>query len=98
MPRLRWLCFYSFVFFVIAVTVTTFFLEMERMEELSATLDARMNTLVKLTRENQTLHDKIDYYSTTAGIARLAREEFNLVRPGEKIYRLEIVSSDRLIN
>jgi len=32
---------------------------------------------------------KIAYYSTPEGIARLARQEFNLVLPGERIYILK---------
>jgi cell division protein FtsB len=79
-----------------AATVATLFREAGRIERLSNVLEARMQELVELTRKSQELQDKIDYYSSPSGIAYLAREEFNLVRPGERIYRIEIVSEDEL--
>ena len=42
------------------------------------------------------LKQKIEYYSTPEGIARLAREQFNLVLSGEVIYKIEITSNDVL--
>ena len=80
-----------------AVTVVTLFREVGRVERLSNVLDARMEELVELTRKSHELQEKISYYSSPAGIAFLAREEFNLVRPGERIYRIEIVSEDELL-
>jgi cell division protein FtsB len=79
-----------------AVTVVTLFREVGRIERLSGVLEARMEELVELTRKSQELQEKISYYSSPAGIAYLAREEFNLVRPGERIYRIEIISEDEL--
>jgi cell division protein FtsB len=81
-----------------AVTVSTLFREIGRVDRLSDVLDVRMEGLVVLKRKNQALEDKISYYSSTAGIIDLAREEFNLVRPGEKMYKIEIISEDKLRN
>ncbi|MCL2683901.1 MAG: septum formation initiator family protein [Synergistaceae bacterium] len=78
------------------VVIFTIFREAGRIERLSDAMEARMEELVELTRKNQELQEKINYYSSPAGIAFLAREEFNLVRPGERIYRIEIVSEDEL--
>ncbi|MDR1651600.1 MAG: septum formation initiator family protein [Synergistaceae bacterium] len=96
MPKLRWVIIYAVTTFIMAVTVATFFREVGRIERLSDELELRMGELVELTRKNQELQEKISYYTTPAGMAFLAREEFNLVRPGEKIYRIEIVSEDML--
>lgn len=96
MPKLRWVILYAVAAFIVAVTIVTFFKEYDRIERLSATLDSRMEELVELTRKNQEIQEKISYYKTPAGIAHLAREEFNLVKPGERIYRIEIVSDDSL--
>ena len=96
MPKLRWIILYAFAAFIVAVTVVTFFKEVSRIDRLSAALESRMEELVELTRKNQEIQEKISYYKTPAGIAHLAREEFNLVKPGEKIYRIEIISEDRL--
>lgn len=96
MPRLRWILVYAIAAFIVAVTLVTFFKELGRIERLSAVLEARMEELVELTRKNQELQEKISYYKTPAGIAHLAREEYNLVNSGEKIYRIEIISGDPL--
>ena len=79
-----------------AVSVATLFKEIGRIDRLSDALEAKMEELVELTRKNQELQEKISYYSSPDGIAYLAREEYNLVRPGEKIYRIEIISEDQL--
>jgi cell division protein FtsB len=96
MPKLRWLVVYAVITFIIAVTVVTFFKEIGRIERISDALDIKMKELVELTRKNQELDEKVAFYSSSAGIAYLATVEYNLVRPGEKKYKLEIISDDRL--
>lgn len=93
-PRLRWVIFTAAITFLAAVMITSFFKEANRIETLSTTLDKRMEELVAVERDSQALQEKIDYYSTPAGIARLAREQFNLVRSGEIIYKIERISTD----
>ncbi len=95
-PRLRWIIFAAAVTFLIAVLLTSFFKELERIDVLSGTLDKRMEELVTEERKSQELKQKIEYYSTPEGIARLAREQFNLVLSGEVIYKIEITSNDVL--
>ena len=55
-----------------------------------------MEELVAEERKSQELKQKIEYYSTPEGIARLAREQFNLVLSGEVMYKIEITSNDVL--
>ena len=76
--------------------LTSFFKELERIDNLSKALDERMEELVKEERKAQELQQNVDYYSTPEGIARLAREQFNLVISGEKIYKIEVVSKEPL--
>ena len=94
MPKIRWLLVYAVTSFIMAVTVVTLLREIGRIERLSSVLETKMEELVELTRKTQELQEKVTYYSSPAGIAYLAREEFNLVRPGERIYRIEIISGD----
>ena len=82
-PRLRWVIYMAAVTFLIAVLLTSFFKEFERIDNLSSTLDERMEELVEEERKTQQLERDINYYSTPEGIARLAREQFNLVISGE---------------
>jgi len=95
-PRLRWIIFAAAVTFLIAVLLTSFFKELERIDVLSGTMDKRMEELVAEERKSQELKQKIEYCSTPEGIARLAREQFNLVLSGEVIYKIEITSNDVL--
>ena len=95
-PRLRWIIFAAAVTFLIAVLLTSFFKELERIDVLSGTMDKKMEELVAEERKSQELKQKIEYYSTPEGIARLAREQFNLVLSGEVIYKIEITSNDVL--
>ena len=59
-------------------------------------LDRRMDELIRITRQTQILEERIRYYRTPEGVGRLAREEFNLFLPWEKVYRIEVVSADPL--
>ena len=95
-PRLRWIIFTAGVTFLIAVLLTSFFKEFERIDILSGTLDKRMEELVAEERKSQELKQDIEYYSTPEGIARLAREQFNLVQSGEVMYKIEITPADTL--
>jgi cell division protein FtsB len=93
-PKLRWVLFTAVITFLISVMVTSFFKEIKKVEELSATLDKRMEERIAVERDSQELKRKIEFYSTPEGIARLAREQFNLVHSGEVLYKIEVVSSD----
>ena len=95
-PRLRWVVYMAAVTFLTAVLLTSFFKEVERIDNLSSTLDERMEELVEEERKTQQLERDINYYSTPEGMARLAREQFNLVLSGETIYKIEITSTDPL--
>ncbi len=88
--------FAAAVTFLIAVLLTSFFKELERIDVLSEALDKRMEELVAEERKSQDLKQNIEYYSTPEGIARLAREQFNLVLSGEVMYKIEITSDDVL--
>lgn len=96
MPKIRWLAVYAVTTFIMAVTVVTFFKEIGRIERLADVLEAKMEEVVELTRKNQELQEKIDYYSSPDGIAYVATEQYNLVRPGDKIYEIVLVSGDQL--
>lgn len=96
MPRLRWVLLCAVATLLLAVTATSFVLEMRRSERLVRALDRRMDELIRITRHTQSLEEKIRYYRTPEGVARLAREEFNLFLPGERVYRIQEVSGDPL--
>lgn len=93
-PRLRWVIFAAVVAFLVAALMTSFFRELTTIDRLSGTLDRRMEELVREKRKTQDLKQKLEYYGTPEGMARLAREKFNLVQSGEKMYKIEVTSTD----
>lgn len=51
-------------------------------------LDAADARLTVLTRENERLGERAEVLRTDAEIERLAREQYNLVRPGEEAFAI----------
>ena len=94
-PKLRWVAFGAAVTFLIAVLLTSFFKELEKIDVLASALDKRMEELVAEERRTQKLKQDIRYYSTPEGIERLAVEQFNLVRSGDRIYKIEVTPQRR---
>lgn len=93
-PKLRWVFFIAAVTFLVAVLLTSFFKEINKIDTLTAVLDSRMEELVAAERKTQKLKQDIKYYSSPEGIARLATEQFNLVKSGDRIYKIETTSPD----
>ncbi|MDT8284671.1 MAG: septum formation initiator [Thermovirgaceae bacterium] len=96
MIRLRWVALIAAGLCFLAIVGTAYVLELRKITRLSSIIDRRMDQLVAMTRDVQVLKEKIIFYKTPEGVARLAREQFNLTFPGEMIYRIEIVSEDSL--
>lgn len=96
MVRLRWVMALAVLGVVLAIIGTGTFIELRRASRLKTLVDTRMEELVRLSRTIQELQGQLRYLQTPEGIARKARQEFNLTFPGEKIYRIEIQSEDRL--
>ncbi|WP_198470114.1 FtsB family cell division protein [Acetomicrobium sp. S15 = DSM 107314] len=94
MLRLRWILCLTIVGLIAAILTTSYLMELSRLRHLSSAIDQRVAELVRLKRGIQDKEEKILYYKTEEGIAREAREQFNLVMPGERIYRIEVASPD----
>lgn len=96
MVKLRWVMVLAVLGVVLAIIGTGTVIELRRASRLKALVDARMEELIRLSRTIQDLQGQLSYMQTPEGIARRARQDFNLAFPGEKIYRIEIQSEDRL--
>ncbi len=96
MIRLRWVALITAGLCFLAIVGTAYILELRKIGRLGSIVDERMDRLVAITRDVQVLKEKILFYKTPEGVARLAREQFNLTYPGERIFRIEIVSGDSL--
>jgi cell division protein FtsB len=98
MPRLRWVLLATLAVVFFTMTVAGYVTEFRRTARLADAVDRRMAELVHLSRKIQEMKEQVAFYETQEGLARLAREQFNLVKPGEKIYRLEVLSPDRVLS
>lgn len=96
MLRLRWIVLAAIVILFVTIMGTAYILEWRQVDRLSSTLDERMVVLVEKTRSLQDLRERISFYSTAEGVAHLARDQYNLVMPGEMIYRIVVTSKDVL--
>lgn len=94
-PRLRWVIYFAAITFMMAVMLTSFYKEFERVNRLSVALEKRMDVLINEERRHQELKDKIALYSTQEGIARLARERYQMVKSGEVLYDIKAPSVDK---
>lgn len=70
--------------------------ESSRVRFLEEMVSDRESEVQALRQKLQRTKDRLEFYRTPEGKARLAREHFNLVLPGEKIYRISIESGDVL--
>ena len=96
MIRLRWVALITAGLCFLAIVGTAYILELRKIGRLGSIVDDRIDRLVAVTRDVQVLKEKILFYRTPEGVARLAREQFNLTLPGERIFRVEVVSGDLL--
>lgn len=79
-----------------AVLTTALAREWSRVQFLREALVQSESEVQFLNRELERAQEKLDFYRTPEGKARLAREHFNMVFPGEKIYRISVESGDHL--
>ncbi len=90
MLRLRWILLAAALSLFAAIMGTAYFLELQKISRLTAAVDERMARLVSMSRTVQELQEKVVFYGTPEGVAHLAREQYNLAFPGERVYKIEV--------
>lgn len=96
MPRLRWIILGCVFAFILSIALTAYINEVTKIVKLKDRLDSRMDQLVRKSRTIEDYRSKIDFYSSPRGVEKLAREDFNMKYPDEKVYRIVITSDDNL--
>ncbi len=89
-PRLRYVVLFAVSSFIVAVIAATFSTEVSKIKVLNNSLDKKMAELEKLERTNQELKRRLENAKTSTAVEREARDKYNLLKPGEKMYRIEI--------
>jgi len=70
----------------ILITMTVYYFEFRRLARLTAAVDEGSARLAELERSVRNYREKVAFYETEEGMAHLAREQYNLVLPGERIF------------
>ncbi len=96
MPRLRWIILGCVFAFILSIALTAYINEVTKIVKLKDRLDSRMDQLVRKSRTIEDYRSKIDFYSSPRGVEKLAREDFNMKYPDERVYRIVITSDDNL--
>ncbi len=93
MPSLRRIFFIVLAVLGLALTLTYYRFEFDRIAKLRESIvkgEAELNRR----KENVRIYrEKVDFYKTKEGIQHLAREQYNLVQKGEQVFLL--VSPDQ---
>jgi cell division protein FtsB len=78
----------TLLFFIAA---TVYYFEFKNLVRLNIDVAESSARLAEKERIVRDYREKVDFYRTEEGIAHLAREQYNLTFPGERVY---IVKSD----
>jgi cell division protein FtsB len=93
-PRLRWVFAAGIAVLMIFIAGTAYFFEIRKLARLRAAVEERSLQLAEKERGVRKYREKIEFYKTEEGIAHLAREEYNLTFPGERVFLVVSVSAD----
>jgi cell division protein FtsB len=94
MPRLRWIFVAAMVTLFLFIAGTVYFFEIQKIARLRLAVAARSAVLAEKERSVKELREKVAFYNNDEGIAHLAREQHNLVFPGERVFMIVGASSD----
>jgi cell division protein FtsB len=93
-PRLRRIFVAAIVTLFLFIAGTTYFFEIQKLARLSIMVAERSAKLAEKERSVREYREKVNFYKTKEGIAHLAREQYNLAFPGERVYVIAGASSD----
>ncbi|MDR3231524.1 MAG: septum formation initiator [Synergistaceae bacterium] len=94
MPRLRWIIAAALVLLLLFIAGTVYTFECRRIGHLNAVVRERSAVLADRERSVREYREKVNFYKTKEGTAHLAREQYNLAFPGERVYIIVNASSD----
>jgi cell division protein FtsB len=93
-PRLRWVFAAGIAVLITFIAGTAYFFEIKKLTRLRAAVEESSLRLDEKERSVRKYREKIEFYKTEEGIVHLAREEYNLILPGERVFFVVSVSAD----
>ena len=82
------------VLLILSIAVTYYLFEFRNIMELQEDIKESEAILAERLKSVRDYEEKVAFYKTREGIEHLAREQYNLVKPGEHIFLLQ--SSDTI--
>ena len=89
MPPLRRILIASILLLALSITVTYYIFEFSRIVQLDGAIEKQETVLEELRENVRSYQDQVAFYKTREGIEHLAREQYNLVLPGERMILLK---------
>jgi len=93
MPRLRWIFIAAFAILLFFIAATVYYFEFQNLTRLKFDVAKNSARLAEKERNVMNYREKVAFYKTDEGIAHLAREQYNLAFPSERVYNIERASS-----
>ena len=94
MPRLRWMFVAALASLLFLIAATVYYFEFRKLTRLKFAVAESTARLAEKERNVRDYREKIAFYKTDEGIAHLAREQYNLAFPGERVYIINMDSSE----
>ena len=85
MPPLRKILMAALVLLLILIVGTHYFFEARRIAQLSAAVEEREALLREKQDSVRDYREKVSFYRSEEGIEHMAREQYNLIFPGERV-------------
>ena len=88
MPPVRRILIAAGAFLLLSIVVTYYIFEVSRIAQLEEAIQAGESTLRERRLSLRDYREKVAFYKTQEGIEHLAREQYNLVGKGERVFLL----------
>ena len=88
MPPLRRILIWTVLILFLAIIFTYYAFEINNIFKLTEAKAEREAMLEEKRQLVESYKDKVEFYKTKEGIEHLAREQYNLVAPGERVILL----------
>lgn len=79
----------AFILLLLLIAGTHYFFEVRRIAQLNAAVEEKEELLRRKQDSVRDYREKVTFYSSQEGIEHMAREQYNLVFPGERVIILK---------
>ena len=88
MPSLKRILIGTFILLVLSIAATYYLFEVRRILQIQEAIGEREAVLNEKRESLRSYQEKVAFYKTKEGVEHLAREQYNLVGPGERVFLL----------